>query len=82
MNQTAIDFFYDAIKSKLTDEQRASVSELYLEARKIDKQHYIDFGYRVREVEDIKDVYSGRVFVFKTYPERLYEDYFIQTFKP
>lgn len=81
MNQTAIDFFYDAIKSKLTDEQRASVSELYLEAKRMDKQHYIDFGYRVREVEDIKDVYSGKVFVFKTYPERLYEDYFTSRFK-
>lgn len=82
MNKTAIDIFYDSIKDMLTEEQRSLVSEYYVDARKIDKQNYVDFGYRVREVEDIKDVYSGRVFVFKTYPERLYEDYFVQTFKP
>lgn len=82
MNKTAIDIFYDSIKDMLTEEQRSLVSEYYVDAKKIDKQNYVDFGYRVREVEDIKDVYSGRVFVFKTYPERLYEDYFIQTFKP
>ncbi len=82
MNKTAIDTFYDSIKDMLTEEQRSLVSEYYVDAKKIDKQNYVDFGYRVREVEDIKDVYSGRVFVFKTYPERLYEDYFIQTFKP
>lgn len=82
MNKTAIDIFYDSIKDMLTEEQRSLVSEYYVDAKKLDKQNYVDFGYRVREVEDIKDVYSGRVFVFKTYPERLYEDYFIQTFKP
>lgn len=82
MNKTAIDIFYDSIKDMLTEEQRSLVSEYYVDAKKVDKQNYVDFGYRVREVEDIKDVYSGRVFVFKTYPERLYEDYFIQTFKP
>ena len=82
MNKTAIDIFYDSIKDMLTEEQRSLVSESYLDAKKIDKQNYVDFGYRVREVEDIKDVYSGKVFLFKTYPERLYEDYFIQTFKP
>lgn len=82
MNKTAIDIFYDSIKDMLTEEQRSLVSEYYVDAKKIDKQNYVDFGYRVREVEDIKDVYSGKVFVFKTYPERLYEDYFIQTFKP
>lgn len=82
MNKTAIDTFYDSIKDMLTEEQRSLVSEYYVDAKKLDKQNYVDFGYRVREVEDIKDVYSGRVFVFKTYPERLYEDYFIQTFKP
>lgn len=82
MNKTAIDTFYESIKDMLTEEQRSLVIEYYVDAKKIDKQNYVDFGYRVREVEDIKDVYSGRVFVFKTYPERLYEDYFIQTFKP
>ncbi len=82
MNKTAIDTFYESIKDMLTEEQRSLVSEYYVDAKKIDKQNYVDFGYRVREVEDIKDVYSGRVFVFKTYPERLYEDYFVQTFKP
>lgn len=82
MNKTAIDTFYESIKDMLTEEQRSLVSEYYVDAKKLDKQNYVDFGYRVREVEDIKDVYSGRVFVFKTYPERLYEDYFIQTFKP
>lgn len=82
MNKTAIDTFYDSIKGMLTEEQRSLVSEYYVDAKKLDKQNYVDFGYRVREVEDIKDVYSGRVFVFKTYPERLYEDYFVQTFKP
>lgn len=82
MNKTAIDTFYDSIKDMLTEEQRSLVGEYYVDAKKIDKQNYVDFGYRVREVEDIKDVYSGRMFVFKTYPERLYEDYFVQTFKP
>ena len=82
MNKTAIDTFYESIKDMLTEEQRSLVSEYYVDAKKLDKQNYVDFGYRVREVEDIKDVYSGKVFVFKTYPERLYEDYFIQTFKP
>lgn len=82
MNKTAIDTFYESIKDMLTEEQRSLVSEYYVDAKKLDKQNYVDFGYRVREVEDIKDVYSGRVFVFKTYPERLYEDYFVQTFKP
>lgn len=82
MNQTALQTFYQSIKSKLTEEQRKEVDIEYVNALAVERQDFIDFGYRVRELDNIKDVYSGRVFVFKTYPERLYEDYFTQTHKP
>lgn len=81
MNKTAINVFYDSIKGILTEEQLKECDKLLAPAVVLERQHLIDFGYRVRAVEDVNEVYSGMICVFKTYPERLYEDYFTQPSK-
>lgn len=80
MNQTAVSWLTDELMQHLSDDQKLTLIALSMTAEEMYRQQLLDFGYRVREVEDIKDVYSGMVCVFKTYPERVYEDYFVQPY--
>jgi hypothetical protein len=78
MNQTAVSWLTEELMQHLSDDQKVSLIGLFTIAEDMERQQLLDFGYRVRQIEDLKDVYSGMVCVFKTHPERLYEDYFIQ----
>jgi cytidylate kinase len=78
MNQTAVSWLTEELMQHLSDEQKVSLIGLFTIAEDMERQQLLDFGYRVRQCEDIDHVYTGRLCSFKTYPERLYEDYFIQ----